>query len=227
MHRVSVWVCVCVCAVCVRYITPPRSFPAPPTPINTISSHTVYLAAIDERVSRGAGNPVVWFWGRTRAAAWVSVSAWLGLGWRGNRGRNTGLEQGLQWNADHMAQAFSLLLSLSIEYCPPTTQTHKHTHTYTHTHTGFPALSPAISLTYAGSSLLPVCRECNPNRSRPTMARICASLGLPWWPRWDGWWWPHWLGMSVCVFVCVCVCVVMCVCVCVCVCVQSVRQSVR
>lgn len=61
-----------------------------------------------------------------------------------------------------MAQAFSLLLSLSISYCPP--------------YSSLLAFSPAISLTYTGLSLLPLCGKCNPNHSRSATVGICPSL---------------------------------------------------
>ncbi len=126
----------CVCCLCEVHYTP-RSFPAPLTPINIIYVPYITTYSTSTR-DRWMCFPQHWEpgsldLGRTRAATQVSATAWLGLGWRGNRGRNTGLEQGLQWNADHMAQAFSLLLSLSISYCPPCSS--------------FLALSPAISLT--------------------------------------------------------------------------------
>lgn len=43
-------------------------------------------------------------------------------------------------------------------------------------HSGFLALSIAISLTYTGSSPLPLCKKCNSNLSQSTMVGICPSL---------------------------------------------------
>lgn len=95
--------------------------------------------------------------GRTSAAARISENAWFGFGWRGNGGRNTRLEQGLQSNADHMEQAF-FPPSVSVNITPPPIRVL--------------ALSPAKRWFQCG----PLCGKCNPNQSWSVTMRICAPF---------------------------------------------------
>lgn len=82
--------------------------------------------------------------GRTSAAAQISEAACFGFGCRGNGGRNTRLEQGLQSNADHMAQAF-FPHSVSVNIRLP------------------PLRVAALSPTKRRCG--PLCGKCNPNQS--------------------------------------------------------------
>lgn len=93
--------------------------------------------------------------GRTSAAAQISEKACLGFGCRGNGGRNTRLEQGLQSNADHMAQAF-FPHSVSVNITLP------------------PLRVDALSPTKRRCG--PLCGKCNPNQSWSATMWICAPF---------------------------------------------------